>query len=95
MNADDIKWPRHKAALIVSHNDHKNSYATIEEWESFLNMRPDWASEEERSKAIASDNMWSVQWFPDTPVGSCLKLASSLQACLNAIDADEFEEPKP
>jgi hypothetical protein len=45
-----MKFPEHKAAMIIYHNDYKNNYTPIEEAvEEEFN---DWVSEEEKQKAL-------------------------------------------
>ena len=44
----------------------------------------DWTSDQERDKAIAGNSEWSLQWYPDTPVGFYCVKASSLTAILDA-----------
>lgn len=39
-----------------------------------------WASEEERLKAIRENSVWSIQWYPETPVGFCCVGASTFEA---------------
>lgn len=43
-----------------------------------------WASEEEKAKAIAENSVWTLQWYPMTPVGFCQVGASTLKECINA-----------
>lgn len=31
---------------------------------------PDWVSEDSRERAIATNRMWVLHWYPNTPVGS-------------------------
>jgi len=42
----------------------------------------DWVSVEERQKAIDQNGIWSVQIYPNTPIGSYSYHAASLQAIL-------------
>jgi len=65
-----MKFPEHKCGLYLTHNAHKDVYLTAEEW---LNDQGgghvDWLDEAERQKAIETDEVWSLQWYPDTPIG--------------------------
>lgn len=59
------RLPKHAAGLIIEHNPHKCVYERVEEY-----VEPDdWVSDEQRDKAIATDDFWSIQWYPATPVG--------------------------
>jgi hypothetical protein len=77
---DEIDWPPHLGGLIINHNPHKASYETVEEW--MIQDGNDWASDEEREKAIATDSLWTIQWYPHTPIGSHTVAASTLSAAL-------------
>ncbi len=72
-------------SLTLTHNDHKGSYETVEE--HLLNADEDdcWVSDEQRTKAIATDSVWRLQWYPDTPVGFCVLLAADLEVLLEAV----------
>lgn len=80
-----VEFPPHKCGLFLEHNSHLNVYATVEEY------YPDgWLSDEQREKAIASNNVWSLQWYPDTPVGFYRLVASDLEILLQeAIKANQ------
>jgi hypothetical protein len=77
-----MRWPQHEGGLIIQHNDHKGSYISAEEWA--LENDDDWVSPDEREKAIETDSIWSIQWYPHTPVGFNRVLASTFEACLGA-----------
>jgi hypothetical protein len=90
-----MKLPRH-IALDIRHNDHKADYRTAREWwgeqgpSGAMSFDDDeWASPEEFAKAMESDEVWVIHWYPDTPVGSCTVLASTLEAALAAAQDDE------
>lgn len=80
------------SSLIISFNDeHAPNYDTAEEWGEYHDLR-DWVSEEEREKAIATNSVWTCQWYPDTPVGFYLLRASSLPALIAALRAWEARQ---
>jgi hypothetical protein len=54
--------------------------------------RCDFVSEDEYNKAVATDSVWDLQWYPDTPIGFYRILASSLEALQQAV---EQKETKP
>ena len=82
-----LKLPAHKAGLYLKHNEHKDVYETVEEWamNSFYDD-DDWASMEEKAKAIETNELWHLQWYPDTPIGFCTRLASTLEALLEGLE---------
>ncbi len=79
-------FPPHKAALYLSHNEHRSYYETVEQWASRAEPggEPDWVSPEQRAKAIATDSVWDLQWYPETPIGFCRLLACDLGVLLEA-----------
>jgi len=84
--------PAHKASLDIHHNNHLSCYLTVQEaiddeWEEF--KEDVWVSEEEKQRAIETNECWSLQWYPDTPCGFNLKSASTLLALLQAVAPTE------
>lgn len=80
-----MRLPDHKAALFLTHNSHLNYYETvvqaIERMEYGYN---DWVSEEQKRKAIETDDCWFIQWYPNTPIGSYTLAAADLEVLLDA-----------
>jgi len=72
-----MNWlPEHKCGLHLSHNEHRDVYETVEQfYESDCFVSP-----EEWRKAVAEDNVWVLQWYPDTPIGFYRIAASTLEA---------------
>lgn len=83
------------SSLTIAFNDqHACNYNTAQQWaEDFpvsnemhnYNTLDEWVSPEEREKAIANNSVWSIQWYPDTPVGFCILYASSFEALIEGI----------
>ena len=83
-----MKLPDHKAGLYLSHQEHKTSYEPVEEYLDFLDDAPeDWESPEAREEAIRTDSLWSLQWYPDTPVGFRQIHAPTLEGLLRYAEA--------
>ena len=78
------RLPAHKAALYLTHNDHLSVYETVEQWwaDKMYCDDDDWVSLEEKAKALESNEVWELRWYPDTPVGFYIRLASTLEAVL-------------
>lgn len=76
-----LKFPQHKASLSLVHNDHRNLYMRLDEWIA-ENDWCDWADEESKQRAIGMDECWTLQWYPETPVGFCAVAAPTLEECL-------------
>ena len=73
-------FPKH-LTLTLTHNEHKNYYQTVTESAEMgdLGYRDtDWVSPEQRQKAIDTDECWTLQWYPDTPVGFNIMSAADL-----------------
>jgi hypothetical protein len=78
------------SSLSISFNDlNAPNYQTVaESAESGMPGWPEdeeWVSPEEKQRAIANNSMWTLQWYPDTPIGFQRLAASSLAVMLAAI----------
>lgn len=83
----ELLFPEHKASLHLTHNDHKSYYLTVADAirdGDHGYKDSDWISEEQRQKAIDTNECWTLQWYPNTPVGFCLMSAADLSALLIA-----------
>ena len=75
----DLNWlPKHAAGLYLEHNTHKSIYQSTENY--CADITELWVSEDERLKAIATDSVWTLQWWPNTPNHSWKINASTLDA---------------
>lgn len=80
------------SSLTISFNDaHAPNYQTAQEWSddeppfADYNDLEDWPSAEDREKALATNSVWSCQWYPNTPVGFNRLYASSLPTLVAAL----------
>lgn len=80
----ELKLPPHKASLILTHNDHTTNYETVKEWSDRTD--PGWISEEQKRKAIDANDVWEIQWYPETPVGFYVAAAHDLGALLDYVN---------
>ena len=76
--------------MHIDHNQHLAYYETVEQaLDQKTYDRDDFPDEAEIAKAIATGEVWTIQWYPDTPVGfyrvSAATLARALEIA-NAID---------
>mgnify|MGYP001558436197 CR=1 FL=1 len=76
-----LKFPEHKASLSLTHNQHKAYYEPIADYIMRIDEH-EWVSLEERDRALAADEIWELQWYPETPVGSYLLCGSTLEAVM-------------
>lgn len=82
-----INFPEHDCALHLVHNEHKSYYQTVAEWIADCESRDfywDWVSDEQKAKAIAANDCWTLQWYPRTPIGSHCLAACDLEVLLEA-----------
>lgn len=75
-------FPKHKCGLHLTHNQHKDYYETVEKY--FENpWMENWnIPEDEKKKMIETDEIWELQWYPDTPVGFYKVMGSTLESVL-------------
>lgn len=82
-------FPRHEASLTLTHNPHRDYYETVEQYSENPWMEESWI-DGEKDKAIATKEIWTLQWYPDTPVGSYHIAGSTLDVVLKR--AKEIQE---
>ena len=86
-----MKLPKH-ISLSIQHNDHATNYLTAEQE---IAERPnwfgddDWVSQEQKAKAIATNEIWTAQWYPRTPVGFRVVHAAELDVLLKHLEGVE------
>ncbi len=84
--------PRH-LGISIEHNEHKMYYESVEsliEHGGGFNIL-EWASADDYLKACIEDELWSFQCYPDTPIGSYTKYASTFDGLL-AIMSKELKD---
>lgn len=67
-------FPEHKCGLFLKHNVHRDYYQSAADWCKEQDERGEggmyeWESDEAKARAIATDEIWTLQWYPNTPVG--------------------------
>jgi len=87
-----MQFPEHKASLHLTHNEHKSVYQTVEQ---SLNDRKDWyedvnwATETSRQKCIETNELWELQWYPRTPIGSITVCGATLEEVLEFANSED------
>lgn len=82
-----ISWPKHEASMCLTHNEHKAYYRTVDEAireEDHGYTHDCWVSPEQRQKAIDTNECWTLQWYPETPIGFHILSAADLDVLLKA-----------
>ncbi len=78
-----MKFPEHKCALHLTHNEHKSYYETVEQWfENLESLHEIDISAEDKAECIRTGEVWSLQWYPDTPIGSYQVIGPTLKRVL-------------
>lgn len=72
-------FPKHKCGLILTHNEHLNYYESASEFVTREQCKDAWKDEEAKARAIATNEIWCLQWYPDTPVGFLMVYAPTLE----------------
>jgi hypothetical protein len=79
-----MKSPSH-LSLFLTHNQHKVYYEPLAEYIQKFGDE-EWVSLDEKAKALETNDLWELCWYPETPVGSHLLCASTLDALMAAVE---------
>lgn len=82
-----IKFPAHECGLFLAHNEHKDYYQTVADRirnEDHGCLAINFVSPEQMQKAIDTNEMWVLQWYPRTPITSYILSAADLDVLLAA-----------
>jgi hypothetical protein len=75
--------PPHKCGLYLNHNAHRDYYETVTQWiEHDENLPSFFENPEAMARSIAADEVWDLQWYPDTPIGFHRVLAPTLHEAM-------------
>lgn len=77
-----LKLPKGISHTIF-HNEHRNSYMTVEEYLRFCDYDEEDLTSEDRAECIRTEEVWELVWYPDTPVGHFRVVAPTLERVLN------------
>jgi len=62
--------PKHEASLTLEHNDHKSVYQTVAQYIQDNSIKDEeWLSIESKERAISTNELWVMQWYPHTAIG--------------------------
>jgi hypothetical protein len=98
-----MNLPEHKASLSITHNQHKDYYQTVDEYinnELDPYEHYDFENKEQREKCVRTNEIWEMQWYPNTPVGFNSIAAPTLEELLdyasrwNEIMVSELQQTK-
>lgn len=80
-----MNFPRH-ISCSIEHNEHAALYMTVAEYEANHPDLFDWVSDEDRVAALAANELWAFQWYPETPVGFCMVAAATAESLFLEIE---------
>ncbi len=84
-----IQLPPHAGELLITHNAHKSNYETVEQHLEWMKADAEnFVSPQSYKNAIATNELWECQWYPDTPVGFHKIYAATLPELLLALKAE-------
>ena len=69
MPKESIKFPEHKCGLFLTHNEHRDYYQKLEEYMAEHDDLLKDLTPEDRAECLRTDELWQLQWYPNTPVG--------------------------
>lgn len=84
-----IELPEHKCGLHLEHNVNRDYYQSVAD---YIDDYPDlynWPSEDEKRAAIESNELWTLQWYPETPIGFYAVAAATLETLLEFANQGE------
>lgn len=86
-----MKFPMH-LSLSIDHNRHKCYYQSVEQSINDDEHGYDfWVSEDQKQKAIETDECWLIQIYPKTPIGSYTVASCDLDALLDYVSKLDIE----
>jgi len=86
-NLAALLFPRHKCSLHLTHNQHTAYHQTVAQYiqdREDRGQEVEWVSETQMRKALDTNEIWELQWYPETPLGSHSLLACDLNELLIA-----------
>lgn len=88
-----IPVPKNVGGYSITHNDHKIYHEDVKTYVERLHLEPlgddDWVSVESREFAYANDELWEIQWYPDSTVGFCSLYAGRLEDLVKYFENEE------
>lgn len=87
---DKIIFPKHESGLYLEHNPHKDNY--LDALDYLHELDPDFVVGNAKARCVESDEIWTLQWYPRTPVGFNLVAAPTFEEVLYSALEIEKEE---
>ena len=74
-----MKFPKHHQ-LFISHNQHHTNYESVRDYLDRDNGAE--ISPEDREECIRLNEIWEIQWYPETPISFYCIGAPTLERCI-------------
>ncbi|WP_462118122.1 hypothetical protein [Methylorubrum extorquens] len=87
---DAATFPHHESSLKLIHNDHRSCHITVAQAAERghpVYKDEQWVSPEQKTKAVATDECWTLQWYADAVASYHTPSAADLDALLAAAKA--------
>lgn len=82
MNSKELIFPQHECGLYLTHNQHRDYHQTLSEYIQDHELEEDFENAKTMARAIETDELWELQWYPHTPVGFIRVVAPTLEEVL-------------
>jgi hypothetical protein len=90
------RLPRHRGGLYITIDGHRASYESVTEYAAKDEPPDGFESDEARQRAIDTDSVVEIQWYPATPIGFFRVYAPTLEEALAyALKVDAEDAPPP
>lgn len=76
--------PAHKCGLYLEHNVYRDYHDPIEKAVVDEDEHQSWISPDERAASLRTGELWTLQWYPNTPAGFYRVAGASLESVLAA-----------
>jgi hypothetical protein len=78
------EFPPHNCGLYLEHNPNRDYSQSVAEWVAENNDRElfVWKDDASRDRAIETNELWTLQWYPFTSIGFNAVAAPTLQDLL-------------
>lgn len=73
--------PKHQFGLFLSHNEHRNQHQEASFYVRTEAIR--WKDSAAKQRAIATDEIWELHWYPDSSLGFYHCAAPTLEELLS------------
>jgi hypothetical protein len=78
-----MNLPTHKCGLYLTHNEHRDCYEPLADFiDTREGLADDFESPLEFRRSLETDELWVLQWYPETPVGFNRVAAATLEDVL-------------